>query len=96
MDDYSITSLQESRNEWCSRLINILTPLVVEGFKSIFDESYSMCIENDEESKYLMTFQNFLSRVPKWNETNWAEPQRIPRVWNLLQMGRCNCSIRKY
>jgi hypothetical protein len=69
MDDYSMSSLQESRNEWCSRLISILTPLVIQGIKSIFDESYNLCIENDEEEKYLMTFQNFLSRVPKWNGT---------------------------
>ncbi len=67
MDDYSITSLQESRNEWCTRLINILTPLVIEGFRSIFDESWKLCEENDELEKYLMTFQNFLARVPKWN-----------------------------
>jgi len=26
-----------------------------------------MCLDNDEASKYLMTFQNLLSRVPKWN-----------------------------
>ena len=67
MDDYSITSLQESRNEWCSRLINTLTPLVIEGFKSIFDEAWTLCEENDELEKYLMTFQNFLARIPKWN-----------------------------
>jgi|UniRef100_A0A6C0CJ71 hypothetical protein len=67
MDDYSITSLQESRNEWCSRLINTLTPLVIEGFKSIFDEAWNLCEENDELEKYLMTYQNFLSRIPKWN-----------------------------
>tara|TARA_B110000858_G_scaffold149177_1_gene169601 strand:- start:88 stop:1080 length:993 start_codon:yes stop_codon:yes gene_type:complete len=69
MDDYSISSLQESRNEWCSRLINIITPLVMEGFKSIFDESWKLCQENDETDKYLMTFQNFLARIPKWNPT---------------------------
>ena len=67
MDDYSITSLQESRNEWCSRLINTLTPLIIEGFKSIFDEAWALCEENDELEKYLMTFQNFLARIPKWN-----------------------------
>jgi hypothetical protein len=69
MDDYSVSSLQESRNEWCARLINILTPLVIEGFKSIFDESWKLCQENDELDKYLMTFQNFLARIPKWNST---------------------------
>jgi hypothetical protein len=26
-----------------------------------------MCLDSDEASKYLMTFQNLLSRVPKWN-----------------------------
>jgi hypothetical protein len=67
MDDYSVSSLQESRNEWCARLINILTPLVIEGFKSIFDESWKLCEENDELEKYLMTYQNFLVRIPKWN-----------------------------
>lgn len=67
MDDYSIASLQESRNEWCARLINIFTPLTIEGFKSIFDESWKLCQENNETEKYLMTFQNFLARIPKWN-----------------------------
>jgi len=68
MDDFNAASLQESRNEWVSRLINIITPLIVEGFKSIYTESYKMCLEADEEDKYLMTFQNFISRIPKWNE----------------------------
>ena len=68
MDDFKISSLQESRNEWVSRLVNILTPHIIDGFKSIFTESYKLCMENDEESKYLMTFQNFLARVPKWND----------------------------
>ena len=67
MDDFSLNSLQESRNEWCSRLITVLTPCVIDGIKSIFEESWKLCIENDEKAKYLMTFQNFLSRVPKWN-----------------------------
>jgi len=67
MDDFSLSSLQESRNEYCSRLITLLTPCIIDGIKSIFDESWKLCIENDEKPKYLMTFQNFLTRVPKWN-----------------------------
>jgi hypothetical protein len=69
MDDYSISSLTESKNEWCARLVNTLTPAIIAGIKSIFDEAYTLCRENDEEDKYLMTFQTFLSRVPKWNST---------------------------
>ena len=67
MDDFVLGNLQESRNEFCARLINILTPHVIFGLKSIFDEAWRLCIDNDEVPKYLMTFQNFLMRVPKWN-----------------------------
>jgi hypothetical protein len=28
-----------------------------------------LCKENNEMEKYLMTFQNFITRVPKWNQT---------------------------
>jgi hypothetical protein len=67
MDDYSISTLTESNNEWCSRVVHILTPLIIDGIKSIFDEAWKLCKENNELDKYLMTFQNFITRVPKWN-----------------------------
>jgi hypothetical protein len=67
MDDFNVSSLHESKNEWGARLLTILTPLIIEGFKSIFDESYKLCKDNDETGKYLMTFQNLISRIPKWN-----------------------------
>jgi len=69
MDDFSVSSLTESKNEWSARLLNILTPTVTQGLKSIFDEAVKLCKENNENDKYLMTFQNFLTRVPKWNQT---------------------------
>jgi hypothetical protein len=67
MDDFTVANLNSSRDEWCARLVNILTPLIIEGLKSIFNEAWKMSIENDEAAKYLMTFQNLLCRVPKWN-----------------------------
>jgi hypothetical protein len=67
MDDYSVNSLIESQNEWCARLVYILTPLIIDGYRSIFEEAWKLCKENDELDKYLMTFQNFIGRVPKWN-----------------------------
>ena len=69
MDDFNISTLHESRNEWSARLISILTPLIIDGYKSILDEAVKMCRENNEMEKYLMTFQNFITRVPKWNQT---------------------------
>ena len=69
MDDYSISSLGESKNEWCAQLINTLTPAIIDGIRSIFKEALDVCETNDDKEKYLMTFQTFLSRIPKWNDT---------------------------
>lgn len=78
MDDYSINSLTESKNEWCARLVSILSFNVIEGIKSIYAEAVKLCVENDEENKYLMTFQNLLSQIPQWNEnTIENETKRI-------------------
>ena len=84
MEDFTLATLHESRNEWCSQLINILTPLIIEGYNSIFEESWSLCEENDETEKYLMTFQNFISRVPKWN-ANIIDKERN----RILERSRC-------
>jgi hypothetical protein len=76
MDDFVISNLHESRNEWCGRLVTIFTPLIIEGIKSIFNESWKMCAETNELSKYLMTFQNLLARVPKWNSVILEEEKK--------------------
>ena len=68
MDDYDVNTLVESKNEWCARLLNILTPQIILGFKSILSEAEKLCIENNEDSKYLMTFQNLLVNIPKWSQ----------------------------
>jgi hypothetical protein len=67
MDDFNVSALHESKNEWGSRLVTILTPLIIDGYKSILDESIKLCKDNGENDKYLMTFQNLISRIPKWN-----------------------------
>ena len=67
MDDFNVSSLHESKNEWGARILTILTPLIAEGFQSIFDESLKLCKENNEMDKYLMTFQNLIRRIPQWN-----------------------------
>jgi hypothetical protein len=85
MDDFVLSNLNESRNEWCSRLVSIFTPLVVEGFRSIFNESWKLCIENDETNKYLMTFQNLLTRIPKWNNTIIEDERR-----RIIERSGCN------
>ena len=85
MDDYTSNVLNDSKNEWSILLINYITPHIIDGFKAIFNESIQLCESNDEIEKYLMTFQNLLSRIPKWNQTIvLAEQERIIKT--------CNCS----
>ncbi len=68
MDDYNISTINESRNEFCIRLINILLPCIIEGFKSIYNEAYDLAVSTDSEEKYLMTYQNLLINIPRWSE----------------------------
>lgn len=68
MDDFNVSALHESKNEWGARLVTLLTPLVIDGYKSILEESIKLCKDNNEIDKYLMTFQNLISRIPKWNQ----------------------------
>ena len=69
MDDYNLSAISQAKHEYSMNFVNILTPLLIEGIKSIFKEAWELCISNEEKGKYLMTFQNFLTRVPKWNQT---------------------------
>jgi hypothetical protein len=78
MDDFTVSGLHESKNEWAARLLTILAPHIIDGFRSILDESANLCRENDEMDKYLMTFQNLIARIPKWNsDIVTTETQRI-------------------
>jgi hypothetical protein len=65
--NYDVSALNESKNEWTARLINVLTPQIIYGFKSILNESIKTCSSRRENDKYLMTFQNLLVAVPAWN-----------------------------
>ena len=85
MDDFVISNLHESRNEWCARLVSILTPLIIEGIRSIYNEAWKMCVDNEEVGKYLMTFQNLLGRVPKWNAVIVEEERK-----RIIERSGCN------
>jgi hypothetical protein len=62
-----------------------MTPLVIEGIRSIFNESWKLCLDNDEANKYLMTFQNLLARIPKWNSVIVEEERK-----RILERSGCN------
>jgi len=69
MDDNQATTLHDSQHEWAGRLTRILHPLIYEGINGMFKEATEICKKANENGKYLMTFQNILYRIPKWNES---------------------------
>tara|TARA_A100001011_G_scaffold399716_2_gene509775 strand:+ start:2450 stop:3514 length:1065 start_codon:yes stop_codon:yes gene_type:complete len=80
MDDYNSNLLNDSKSEWSIRLMNVLSGHIIDGFRSIFREAMEVCEKNDEAEKYLMTFQNYLSMIPKWNQNMVdAEVERIKK-----------------
>ena len=89
MDDFYPEKQKESRSEYIILIINTLTPFIVEGFTAILHESIKLCNANNESSKYLMTAQNFISRIPKWSNTIIeTECERIKKkttTWNYLE-----------
>lgn len=85
MEDYNSNLLNDSKNEWSIRLMNMLSGHIIDGFRSIFNEAMEVCEQNEEPEKYLMTFQNFLSRIPKWNQ-NMIETE----VQRIITNSKCN------
>lgn len=78
MDDNNIQTLKESQNEWGFKLLRVILPHIIDGVYAMFTEGKSICDKTEEQEKYLMTFQNILSRVPKWNnEIVVKETKRI-------------------
>jgi hypothetical protein len=68
MESYT-SEVRCSTTEWANQLILRISPHIINGFQSIFNESVELCEKNNEPSKYLMTYQNLLSRIPHWNQT---------------------------
>lgn len=66
--------LVETKQEYTTQLINILTPLIFEGLQSIYNEASSISTTDN----VLRNFQLFLKRIPKWNnEIIIRETERI-------------------
>lgn len=60
-----INFLVETKNEYTTHLINIITPLIFEGLQSVYKQS----IKVSEPNEILKHFQSFLKMIPKWNQS---------------------------
>ena len=67
-EDFSLPVLVDAKTEYTKQLIQILRPYLYEGIQSIYENSKSICKENNEDENILLTFQNLLSNIPKWSQ----------------------------
>jgi hypothetical protein len=54
----------ETKYEYTTQLVNVLSPLVYEGLTSIYTEALKV---SNGADNILKVFQSFLRRIPKWN-----------------------------
>ena len=67
------STLTGAKDEYAERLVQILCPQMVSGIRDIFNEAVQVCADSGEPYKYLMTFQNFLAKVPTWSSATVEE-----------------------
>ena len=78
MSSLERSTLGGAKDEYAARFVQVLAPQMNKGIRDIFNEAVSVCSESGEQHKYLMTFQNFLAKVPSWSAaTVEKEAKRI-------------------
>ena len=68
MDEGNLPILVDAKTEYTKQLINIISPVVYQGIKLIYNEAKNKSIENEEQNLTLSNFQSSLSEIPKWNQ----------------------------
>lgn len=72
MEEVSINVLVDAKTEYTKQLTNILTPLLLEGFNSLYEEAvqFKETTKNPDYDNYseLQIFQDYLRKIPKWNQ----------------------------
>jgi hypothetical protein len=85
MDDFIPQTLNESLNEWCARLVNVLTPRVIENLWKLLDEARRTAMDAKQLDKYLLSFQQLLQFVPKWSTSQVEEVRKY-----IIQKSGCH------
>ena len=77
MEESNNTIFTHAKMEYTAQLVDILTPQLFDGIKSIYDESKTVYKTNRNKS-ILLVFRFFLEKVPSWNsEIIESETNRI-------------------
>lgn len=69
----NVAVLVDAKNEYSKQLVQIVSPHLLSGLLTIYDEAYGVCASNKEEDLTMLTFQELLGEVPAWNNVMVAE-----------------------
>jgi hypothetical protein len=84
MDETIAPIFTQAKLEYTSQLIDVLTPQIFDGLKSIFDEANTVYRTNTSKS-LIVIFRSYLEKVPSWsNMLIETETDRI------IQLSRCD------
>ena len=63
----SVAVLVDAKREYTNQLIQAIRPFLLSGVLSIYDEAFNVCQQNKETDLTMLTFQELLGEIPKWN-----------------------------
>ena len=87
---FNVTSqmLHCSQLEWCSQIVNTVSPSIKSGILSMLQDAIALCKQHTEPSKYLVIFQKILAQIPKWSAvTIGNECERIAKLSGCSYLG---------
>ena len=68
MDNTNVAILVDAKEEYTKQLISILKTCIYQGIKSIYMDAKDICHQDNTPDNVLITFQDLLSRIPKWSQ----------------------------
>ena len=77
MDNSNVTILVDAKQEYTKQLIQILKGSIYNKTKAIYKDAHKSCIKNKKKDKILITFQEYLSKIPKWSDETINEEYSV-------------------
>lgn len=66
MEDFDTRILVDAKEEYSKELVRVLKRYILEGIDSLYNQACEICKRN--RSKTIITFQDLLEQIPKWNQ----------------------------
>lgn len=76
LDDFLPHTLNESLNEWCARLVNVLAPRIIENMWKLLEEARRTAKDAKILKNYIVSFQQLLLFTPKWSTAQVEEMRK--------------------